>query len=71
MAVEHGGQGADHAMQVSSSGTADLLALVMFVVDADKPAGYMQQTQWPTKPYEAIVAAKGKVTDAVMAILRG
>jgi len=31
------GQGADHAMQVSSSGTADLHALVMFVVDADKP----------------------------------
>ena len=25
------------------------------VVDPEKPAGYMQQTQWPTKPYEAIV----------------
>ena len=32
-----GGQGADRAMQVSSSGTTDLLALVMFVVDADRP----------------------------------
>jgi hypothetical protein len=31
------GQGADKAMQVSSSGTADLHALVMFVVDADRP----------------------------------
>ncbi len=31
------GQGADHAMQVSSSGTSDLHALVMFVVDAGKP----------------------------------
>ena len=31
------GHGADMAMQVSSSGTADLHALVMFVVDADKP----------------------------------
>ncbi len=31
------GHGADHAMQVSSSGTTDLLALVMFVVDADRP----------------------------------
>ncbi len=25
------------------------------VVDPEKPAGYMQQTQWPTKPFEAIV----------------
>ena len=25
------------------------------VVDPDKPAGYMKQTQWPTKPFEAIV----------------
>jgi hypothetical protein len=31
------GHGPDTAMQVSSSGTADLLSLVMFVVDADKP----------------------------------
>lgn len=31
------GRGADHAMQVSSSGSTDLHALVMFVVDADKP----------------------------------
>ena len=31
------GHGADMAMQVSSSGTADLHALVMFVVDADRP----------------------------------
>lgn len=31
------GQGAEKAMQVSSSGTTDLHALVMFVVDADKP----------------------------------
>jgi vancomycin resistance protein YoaR len=26
------------------------------VVDPEKPAGYMVQTQWPTEPYEAIVA---------------
>ncbi len=31
------GHGADMAMQVSSSGASDLHALVMFVVDADKP----------------------------------
>ena len=31
------GHGAGMAMQVSSSGTSDLHALVMFVVDADKP----------------------------------
>jgi hypothetical protein len=31
------GHGADMAMQVSSSGTADLLSLVMFVVDATRP----------------------------------
>jgi mannose-6-phosphate isomerase-like protein (cupin superfamily) len=31
------GQGAERAMQVSSSGATDLHALVMFVVDADKP----------------------------------
>ena len=31
------GHGADMAMQVSSSGTADLHALVMFVVDAGRP----------------------------------
>ena len=31
------GHGADMAMQVSSSGTTDLHALVMFVVDASKP----------------------------------
>ncbi len=31
------GQGAEKAMQVSSSGTTDLHALVMFVVDAGKP----------------------------------
>ncbi len=31
------GHGADMAMQVSSSGRDDLLALVMFVVDASKP----------------------------------
>jgi len=31
------GHGADMAMQVSSSGAADLHALVMFVVDANKP----------------------------------
>jgi len=31
------GQGSDKAMQVSSSGSTDLHALVMFVVDADRP----------------------------------
>ncbi|MCG3190172.1 MAG: hypothetical protein LKCHEGNO_02803 [Burkholderiaceae bacterium] len=31
------GQGADVAMQVSSSGSTDLHALVMFVVDANRP----------------------------------
>lgn len=31
------GQGADNVMQVSSSGTEDLHALVMFVVDANRP----------------------------------
>jgi mannose-6-phosphate isomerase-like protein (cupin superfamily) len=31
------GQGAGNAMEVSSSGTVDLHALVMFVVDGDKP----------------------------------
>jgi mannose-6-phosphate isomerase-like protein (cupin superfamily) len=31
------GQGAENAMEVSSSGSLDLHALVMFVVDADKP----------------------------------
>jgi hypothetical protein len=31
------GRGAGQAMQVSSSGTVDLHALVMFVVDADRP----------------------------------
>ena len=31
------GQGAEKAMQVSSSGTTDLHALVMFIVDAGKP----------------------------------
>jgi len=31
------GQGAENAMEVSSSGAANLHALVMFVVDADKP----------------------------------
>jgi hypothetical protein len=31
------GQGADRAMQVSSSGAEDLRALVMFVVDASRP----------------------------------
>lgn len=31
------GQGADVPMQVSSSGSTDLLALVMFVVDAGRP----------------------------------
>jgi hypothetical protein len=31
------GHGADMAMQVSSSGTSDLHALVMFVVDASRP----------------------------------
>ncbi len=31
------GQGAENAMEVSSSGGTDLHALVMFVVDADKP----------------------------------
>ena len=31
------GQGAENAMEVSSSGATDLHALVMFVVDADKP----------------------------------
>ena len=31
------GHGAGMAMQVSSSGASDLHALVMFVVDADKP----------------------------------
>jgi len=39
IAAGHGeaGQGADHAMQVSSSGSTDLHALVMFVVDASRP----------------------------------
>ncbi|MEO8344686.1 MAG: cupin domain-containing protein [Betaproteobacteria bacterium] len=32
------GQGADVPMQVSSSGATDLLALVMFVLDATKPS---------------------------------
>lgn len=32
-----GGNGADMAMQVSSSGTTDLHSLVMFVVDAKRP----------------------------------
>ena len=31
------GQGAERAMEVSSSGSVDLHALVMFLVDADKP----------------------------------
>ncbi len=31
------GNGAHSAMQVSSTGSSDLLALVMFVVDAGKP----------------------------------
>jgi hypothetical protein len=31
------GHGADQAMQVTSSGSTDLHALVMFVVDADRP----------------------------------
>lgn len=31
------GQGADNAMEVSSSGATNLHALVMFVVDADRP----------------------------------
>jgi quercetin dioxygenase-like cupin family protein len=31
------GHGADTPMQVSSSGSSDLEALVMFVVDADRP----------------------------------
>ena len=31
------GQGAENAMEVSSTGTTDLHALVMFVVDAEKP----------------------------------
>jgi hypothetical protein len=31
------GHGADMPMQVSSSGSADLHALVMFMVDATKP----------------------------------
>ena len=31
------GQGAENAMEVSSTGATDLHALVMFVVDADKP----------------------------------
>jgi mannose-6-phosphate isomerase-like protein (cupin superfamily) len=31
------GQGSEKAMQVSSSGTTDLHALVMFVVDAGRP----------------------------------
>ena len=31
------GHGADMAMQVASSGAGDLHALVMFVVDANKP----------------------------------
>jgi len=41
MRVEAGhgeaGLGADQAMKVSSSGSTDLRALVMFVVDASKP----------------------------------
>lgn len=31
------GHGADMPMQVSSSGTSDLVSLVMFVVDATRP----------------------------------
>ena len=31
------GHGADMPMQVSSSGSGDLLSLVMFVVDANRP----------------------------------
>jgi hypothetical protein len=31
------GHGADQAMQVISSGSTDLHALVLFVVDADRP----------------------------------
>ncbi len=39
------GHGADTPMQVSSSGAADLLSLVMFVVDADKP--FSSPAQFP------------------------
>jgi hypothetical protein len=34
------GYGADKPMEVSSSGTSDLNALVMFVVDATKPFSF-------------------------------
>ena len=37
MLLPEAGHGADMSMQVSSSGTADLHALVMFAVDASKP----------------------------------
>jgi hypothetical protein len=39
------GHGADMAMQVSSTGDRDLHALVMFVVDADKP--FSSPATWP------------------------
>jgi hypothetical protein len=39
------GHGADTPMQVSSSGATDLLSLVMFVVDADKP--FSSPAQFP------------------------
>jgi hypothetical protein len=39
------GHGADMPMQVSSSGSSDLHALVMFVVDANKP--FSSPAQFP------------------------
>lgn len=39
------GRGADQPMQVSSSGGTDLHALVMFVVDADRP--FSTPAKWP------------------------
>ena len=39
------GHGADVAMQVSSSGSSDLLSLVMFVVDATRP--FSSPAKWP------------------------
>ena len=39
------GHGADVAMQVSSSGSSDLVSLVMFVVDATRP--FSSPAKWP------------------------
>jgi quercetin dioxygenase-like cupin family protein len=44
------GLGADTPMQVSSSGSTDLLSLVMFVVDADKPFSSPAEVPRADKP---------------------